>query len=280
MLEKDYENKEKAKQINLISFLNAEYPDKIYFDRKKKEWRMKYSNIKISALSFYDFDKNTGGDNIRFLTDYMDMSFFEAVNKLLVSGVEAITPEKIMIETFIKPNWVANTEEIYEYLQGRGIDKKLIDVCIRKEKLFLDDRKNMVFANPEQDFYILRSSYSDFKGIRTKEVYGYWELKTKQAKDVYVFESPIDLLSYIVIVAHTNVEQEGIFVAMGGLKKGTIERIQTDYPPELYTYHICVDWDNAGNEFALKYPNMNRIAGNTGKDWNDVLREWKKIKVK
>ena len=275
MLEKDYENKEKAKQINLISFLNAEYPDRIYFDRKKKEWRMKYSNIKISALSFYDFDKSTGGDNIRFLTNYMDMTFFEAVNKLLASGVEAITPEKVMIESFVKPNWVVNTDEIYEYLQGRGIDKKLIDICIRKELLFLDDRKNIVFANPKQDFYILRSSYSDFKGIRTREVYGYWELVTKQADDVYIFESPIDLLSFIVIMAHIGMEKKGIYVAMGGLKKGTIERIQQDYPQELYTYHLCVDWDNAGNEFALKYPDMNRITGSVGKDWNDELKNIK-----
>ena len=56
MLNTDFENKERAKQINLISFLNAEYPDMIFFDRKKKEWRIKYNNIKISALSFYDFD--------------------------------------------------------------------------------------------------------------------------------------------------------------------------------------------------------------------------------
>lgn len=272
MLDTDYENKEKAKQINLISFLNAEYPDKIYFERKKKEWRMKYSNIKISALSFYNFDKCTGGDNIRFLTDYMDMTFFEAVNKLLASGVEAITPEKVMIESFTKPNRVANTDEIYEYLQGRGIDKKLIDICIRKELLFLDDKKNIVFANPKQDFYILRSSYSDFKGIRTREVYGYWELSTKQADDVYIFESPIDLLSYVVMMAHIGMEKQGIYVAMGGLKKGTIERIQQDYPQELYTYHLCVDWDNAGNDFALKYPDMNRITGSVGKDWNDELK--------
>lgn len=69
------------------------------------------------------FDKCTDGDNIRFLTDYMDMTFFEAVDKLLASGVEAITPEKIMVENFVKPNWVANADEIYEYLQGRGLIK-------------------------------------------------------------------------------------------------------------------------------------------------------------
>lgn len=277
MLNTDYENKEQAKQINLISFLNAEYPDKIYFDRKKKEWRIRYSNIKISALSFYDFDKCTGGDNIRFLTDYMDMTFFEAVNKLLGSGVESITPEKIMIESFVKPNWVANTEEIYSYLQGRGIDKKLIDICVRKETLFLDDRLNIVFANPKQDFYILRSSYSDFKGIRTREVYGYWEMKTKQPADVFIFESPIDVLSYIVLMAHRGTEQEGIYIAMGGLKKGTVERIQRDYPAESYKYHLCVDWDHAGNEFTLQYPDMNRISGNIGKDWNDELKAVKEI---
>lgn len=275
MLEKDYENKEKAKQINLITFLNAEYPDRIYFDRKKKEWRMKYSNIKISALSFYDFDKSTGGDNIRFLTDYMEMTFFEAVGKLLDSGVEAITPERVLIESFTKPCRVANTDEIYEYLQDRGIDKKLIDVCIRKELLFLDDRKNIVFANQKQAFYIVRSTYSDFKGIRTREVYGYWELATKKADDVYIFESPIDLLSYVVLMAHIGMERRGIYVAMGGLKKGTIERIKQDYPPELYNYYLCVDWDSAGNEFALNYPDMSRTAGTIGKDWNDELKSRK-----
>lgn len=268
MLEKDFEKKERAKSVNLITFLNSEYPDKIYFDRKKREWRINYSNIKITSLSFYDFDKCVGGDNIRFLTDYFELTFFEAVNKLLKSGVEMITPEKVMIESFEKPNWVANTEDIYDYLQKRGIDKGLIDVCSRKEKLFLDDRKNLVFANPEQDFYILRSSYSDFKGIRSKEVYGYWKLETKNPKDIYVFESPIDLLSYIVLQAYKK-EKEGIFVAMGGLKKGTLERIFNDYPK--YKYHLCVDWDKAGNEFAEKYHDLDRIAGKSGKDWNDEL---------
>ena len=140
----------------------------------------------------------------------------------------------------------------------------MIDVCIRKELLFLDNRKNIVFANPKQTFYILRSSYSDFKGIRTRGVYGYWELATKQAKDVYIFESSIDLLSCVVMMANIGMEQPGIYVAMGGLKKRTIAT-------RINTYHLCVDWDNAGNDFALKHPDMNRIAGSVGKHWNDEL---------
>lgn len=272
MLNSDYENKQLAKQVNLITFLNAEYPDIIYFDSKKKEWRIKNRNIKISAISFYDFDNCTGGDNIRFLTDYLELTFFEAISKLLSSGVEILTPEKFALETFIKPNWTSNTDEIYDYLGNRNIDKELINVCIQKEKLFLDDKKNLVFANPEQNFYILRSTYSEFKGIRSEEQYGYWILKTIETKDVYIYESPIDILSHIILKTKQGLDTKGIYIAMGGLKKGTIERIKNDYQD--YNYFLCIDWDNAGEIFAKNYPDFKRIKGMNGKDWNDELTKY------
>ena len=133
MLNSEYENKQLAKQVNLITFLNAEYPDIIYFDSKKKEWRIRNRNIKISAISFYDFDNCTGGDNIRFLTDYLNLTFFESISKLLSSGVEILTPEKFALETFINPNWTSNTDEIYDYLENRNIDKEILYLLIQNK---------------------------------------------------------------------------------------------------------------------------------------------------
>lgn len=41
-----------------------------------------------------------------------------------------------LVEKSMKLNWITNTDDIYEYLRGRGIDKKMIDICNGKERYF------------------------------------------------------------------------------------------------------------------------------------------------
>ncbi len=109
---------------------------------------------------------------------------------------------------------------------------------------------------------------------------------TDMPEDIYVFESPIDAMSYKSL----NKEKDGIFVSMNGLKQEAV-KYQIAYYINRYdknpkTIHLCVDNDTAGNEFINKLQNQHLISNKTGeelifraeqpkiedgKDWNEVL---------
>lgn len=264
MTKQDYERKEQAKQVNLLEFLNKEYPDMIEYEKNKGDWRVAGTNIKVTETSFYDFNTGKGGDNIRFLTDIMNIPFFRAIDELLKADVSDVDLEAIMYKEYERPENSYEDKKAYDYLKGRGIREDLIGACIKDGFIYTDKRSNIVFYNPTQEFCILRSTYADWKGIRTLTKNGYWEAENGEEKEVYIFESPIDALSYMTLYGAS-----GTYVAMGGLKKGTVEEIVSDYRG--YHYNLCVDWDAKGNQFAENFPEITRIKGTIGKDWNDEL---------
>lgn len=267
MTEEQYEKKEKAKETNLIAFLQSEYPDMIEYNTSKQEWRVPNTNIKISETAYYDFDTGTGGDNIRFMTDIMQKSFFQAIDELAASDVDAVDLNDIKKKEYKKPVDANDDAKVIQYLLKRKIDKSIIEKYIYEGLIYCDEQFNVVFYNYCQEFCILMSTYNDdWKGIRSESVYGYWEVTNGNCKDVYIFESPVDALSYMTIY-----NRPGVYIAMGGLKKGTMEHIKQDY--EGYRLYMCVDWDDAGNQFSKNYEEVDRITGTIGKDWNDELCE-------
>ena len=109
---------------------------------------------------------------------------------------------------------------------------------------------------------------------------------TDKPKDIYVFESPIDAMSYKSL----NKDKDGVFVSINGLKqeavKYQIAYYIMKYDKKLDNIHLCVDNHSAGNEFVKHLKNQHLTLNSTGKeldfkadqtniedgkDWNDVL---------
>lgn len=266
MTDKDYFRKEEAKDVNLIEFLQERYPDMVDYDTEKHEWRVPGTHIKVTETSFYDFDTGEGGDNIRFLTDVMHKHFFEAVDELLETDVSHVCLEDIVYKDYKVPENAYNDDAVMDYLVKRKIDREIVQRYLDIVKIYLDTMGNIVFCNTWEDFCILRSTYTDWKGIRTKVKYGYWEAGKGETNEIYIFESPIDALSFMTLYGDT-----GKYMAMGGLKKGTVDNIMLENQWGNTNFNLCVDWDEAGDKFAENYPEMNRIKGTKGKDWNDEL---------
>lgn len=265
MTDKQYKRKVEAKKVDLVSFLQIKYPSMIEYVRKKKEWRVPGTNIKIKGVSFYDFDTSVGGDNIRFLTDIMKIPFKDAVDQLLESSAGRVCNiDDVRTYRYERPENLGDKDRVYRYLEKRGIKREVMETDVREEFIYMDKSYNIVFYNPIQEFCILRSSYTDWKGIRSASAYGFWQTGDGKTKDVYIFESPIDALSYMTIYG-----TEGTYIAMGGIKKGTMEQIQNSFSG--YHFFLCVDWDEAGDSFARSFPKIDRIRGSKGKDWNDEL---------
>lgn len=100
--------------------------------------------------------------------------------------------------------------------------------------------------------------------------------------NLYVFESPIDALSYFQLHAAELSQTNNSFLSLDGAgsKIGTVSRYAQEYHQELFKQvHLCLDNDNAGKMGELEYLDQyNSLYGQPvvevplkGKDWNEQL---------
>ncbi|EGQ2819250.1 hypothetical protein H7N44_002421, partial [Staphylococcus pseudintermedius] len=108
--------------------------------------------------------------------------------------------------------------------------------------------------------------------------------------DLYIFEAPIDALSYRTL--HPN--SDGVYMSMSGLKDKALlhqySNFTQKYGQEPNKIYLCVDNDAAGKNFVSKFTEHELISKESGekinfipkfpegencKDWNDVLIEKK-----
>ena len=92
---------------------------------------------------------------------------------------------------------------------------------------------------------------------------------------VFVFEAPIDLMSYCTL--HRSVEDSA--VALCGLYEGPLDSYLRDYP-QLRRIDLCLDADGPGRETANRLKEKYAAQGYAvavhtpprGKDWNEFLQ--------
>ena len=146
--------------------------------------------------------------------------------------------------------------------------------------LYEDPRGNVVFANNKKgrEIAISRGTVSydsdPYKRIDTSESNNYWVFENQNVDTVYVCESPIDAISLYEL----REKGSGAYIAMGGVKDKTLQKIISDYPESQIV--IATDWDEKGEAFAQENKNYcskilrpdSEDMKNT-KDWNDILRK-------
>ena len=152
---------DEAKTMNLYDFLIENHEDE--FKKERHSIRLldnKSISIRDDFTGFYDFSTNEGGDNIKFLTDYLGYTFEGAVAALL-SGegetdriitqntkpkAEPGVPKKI----FLPPKAEGFPRQVYAYLtKTRGIPKATVERMMNKGYIYQTDNhsNNNVFHN-------------------------------------------------------------------------------------------------------------------------------------
>lgn len=284
-----YRQIEAARNVNLIDFLESEYPEHIAYSRKTKEYiHPEHDSLKLFESGFFQFSRNYGGDSIRFLQEYVGLSFQEAVLQLLqfdgsaASDVQIVNvsrkpktkeaPEKPM------PIKSPRNEDLLTYLiTVRGIERSTVDMLLEQGVIYQDTKRNVVFINEKTDFALLRGTGEKWQNV-WKPGNGYWCFKVgEDPQDVFVTEAPIDAISLYLLRNKT----PGVYCAMGGLKPNTFARIVGDYPG--YKIRIAPDWDDKGKQFVNScsqmfkglvycHPKAERLAAaGECKDWNELL---------
>ncbi len=293
---------EAVRKIDLLTYMRFCEPNSIIKCGNNVYKLVEHNSLKISNGKWYWFSHNFGGVSaLDFLIKVRNMDFVNAVKILIDSRAspiiisEPVKPLKEQPkEKFILPERFWDNFRVISYLLNRGIDREIIDFCI-KERILYESREhhNCVFVGRDKEnkakFACLRGIYGRYmKDVNGSDKSYSFSIPVKKSdsNSLFVFESPIDALSKATI----DKNETGVWncchrLALGGISDKALFRYLRDFP-EISSVTLCLDNDKAGIEAVkrikeklenIKPPidkkyNINIEPPKIGKDYNDMLK--------
>ncbi len=248
------EQKERVRATNLVSYLkNNGY--KLNKQGAEYVWESPEGKVTISGNRWYHHYNQEGGYVIHFFERFFNMSFQETMLMLLHEQgdvCEQVESEREK-KPFELPKRNDNMRRVYAYLlKERYLDREVIQHFIQK-KLIYEDAKyhNVVFVGLDEEGVARHAhkrgtnSKSGFKGNveSSNPNYSFHHIGTSNR--VYVFEAPIDMLSYISL--HKDNWKEHSYVALCSVAPLALIQILKNNP-HITEVHPCLDHDKAGIE--------------------------------
>lgn len=139
---------------------------------------------------------------------------------------------------------IKNIENIYKYLVNiRKICKNIINKLINEDLIYSDDRNNCVFINNGKTFTLSKgigkTKFNKCSGIPDFISYG------NKSDIIYLFESPIDALSFISIYKD---DINGELLSLNGdmMINKVLKYVKKNNIKTIFT---CFDNDDAGDKF-------------------------------
>lgn len=250
-----------AQNVDILEFARSKGFD---CEKQGREYRLKGNGgllVNPQTNSFYIHSKQEGGHGaVSFCQKVLGMDFKTAMQELigLPNGIyqpkyAAADPSEIKPQEkheLVLPEPNDNAKRVYAYLmQQRGIEPEIITELIRRKLIYQDKRGNAVFVHKAQDDKTIGAdiigTYSEkrYKGIAPGSDGVFKVTKGSDINKVYVFEAPIDLLSFMQLHKDIN---NALFISMGGLKPQFLSEYLNN---DKYTVISCVDNDRAGKAF-------------------------------
>lgn len=297
------EEKQLANSVDLEQFLHMR-GEKL--ERAGREYKLiyydgsgKHDSITINGSTWFDHKNQVGGGAIKFMRHFYGMDFQTAMNELLGRSVSSIcrSPPKAEVKEekpkeFKLPEKNSDMHRVYAYLiKQRFIAPEIITHFARQHTLYEDkEHHNAVFVGfdekgtPRQAHNRSTNSFGKTfritcEGSDTRYSFAHFG----ESEKLFVFEAPIDLLSYLTL----NPEnwQQHSYIAMNGVYENAVLTALKNHS-NLSEIILCVDNDEGGIDAVdrltdiLKehgYENISRIAPEN-KDFNEDLKERNGIK--
>ncbi len=279
------EQKEQAASVDLEGFLLRQGEQLIKSGREKR--LASDHSVTICGCEWFDHATNEGGRAVSFVQKFYGKSYVEAMTMLLGSSVESAYPQaKKQVTTpqkpFIPPVPNANMHRVFAYLlKTRGLDAGLISSFAHRHLIYEDAaHHNAVFIGTDGNgcprHAHLRSTNSHGKPFRlnveaSDPRYSFHHTGTDGS--LYVFEAPIDMLSFICM--HPDHWQEHSYVACCGTSPHPVLQM---VKPDTKIVYLCLDNDKAGHAASERMAELLHKRGIMSerlvpelKDWNEDL---------
>lgn len=256
-------------------------------------------SITIRGVGYYDHSEEKGGNAIDFVRKVYGLSFPEAVTMLTGERGEILypvakTPKEEPRKEFILPSAAPDCNRVAAFLyQSRHIAAEVVRHFIQAKLIYEENKfHNVVFLGKDTDGiprHAHKRSSSTFGKPFRMNVEGcdpahsfHWQGASKR---LYVFEAPIDMLSYISL--HKQNWQEHSYVSLCGVgEKAMLEQLRRN--PGIDKVILCTDYDDGGIEAVGRLTDVLRRENFHGlifqgrpqcKDWNEDLKASKGLEA-
>lgn len=282
---------EQANRVNLIDYARIRG-----YDPKRvsnKSYKLPgYGGLFISGdgSKWNWFSHNKGGGAIQFVMEMDSKSWVDAVKDLLGNSYEEVHVKSKPIEPEVKgPMILPKKNDTYKHLfayliKSRGIDQDIVTDFVDKKLIYEDSRRNCVFVGYDKEG---EPAYASQRSSRTTGQIFRGDVKNSdksvpfcypgKSDTVCVYESPIDLMSYLTLLRlHNCNDFEHHMISLGGVSDKALLSFLEDNK-DIETIVMCVDNDEAGLisylRVGIKLQDDYSIRRHSprGKDFNEDL---------
>ena len=275
-----------ASEVDIADILRRR-GEKVKTAGSECEWEHGGDTIRIRGGKWFNFYENEGGNAISFVRKFFEKSFPEAMQFLIGDSAGEIKQAKPKPQKekkpFVVPPANKNMRRVYEYLVGkRKIDKEVFSTFANHGLIYESaEYHNAAFVGKDKDGNIkhisLRGVGSNFRGNIESSLPEYsfhWHGKSDR---LYLFEAPIDMLSFISM----NKEdwQTHSYAACCGVGSKVLDQMMKDNP-NIKKIYLCLDNDMKGREYNAIIANRmfeqgvaTKILTPKNKDWNEDIAQ-------
>lgn len=280
------EQKEIARQTDIADLLRRQ-GEILKRSGSELEWRDGSQKVTVRGnLWFHQYDQE-GGDAIDFVRRFYNKTYPEAMEYLLggCGGTLTVSPpvQRKPPKSFVLPEKNKNMRRVFAYLMNRrGIDRDVLYAFSHKGMIYESaDYHNAVFVGFGQDGIPRHAhkrgsgSESTYKGNQDGSLPEYSFHWHGTSDKLYLFEAPIDMLSFISI--HKNSWKTHSYAAACGVSDQVLWQMMKNNP-KIQKVYLCLDSDEPGQVAAKRISDklftkgiQHEILVPIHKDWNEDL---------
>ena len=274
--------REQARSTDLVSLLQGR-GEALKRSGREYQWQDGTQKVTVRGNLWFHQYERVGGDAVDFVRRFYGLDYPQAVEFLLGSNTLPLIEchsEKERPE-FQLPAPNDNLRRVAAYLGNRrGIDRDIFYAFVRRGMIYESaQHHNAVFVGFDSGgvprHAHLRGCGGSFKGNAAASDPQYSFHWNGSSDRLYLFEAPIDLLSYLTL--HKENWQQHSYAAACCVGDAVLFRLLADQPA-IRTVALCMDSDAAGqaaNRRIAKKLEEESIAVQclvpARKDWNEVL---------
>ena len=282
------EERNRARETNLADFLE-EHGETVKKSGSEFVWLDGEQKVTLRGNLFFHQYEQKGGDAIDFVRKFYGKNYVEAVQILLGSNAEMQPVAKKAYHEHKQkdlkmPSKNDSMKRVFAYLlMTRGIDKSVLQEFVRQNMVYESaDCHNAVFVGYDENG---TPRHANMRGTGTKNPFKcnavgsqpeysfHWNGKSSY---LFLFEAPIDMMSFISMHSHQDWKQHSYAAACSVADKVLFECLKNN--PQIKNVYLCFDNDQAGQtanqRIFEKLKNMGittKILIPYNKDWNEDL---------